>query len=201
MLVLLASLAAAVAVAALVVASAEAPSPASGSTGAVTLVGDSLNVGIEPYLPGALEGWTIHNRNLVGRPTGEGLEVLRSEGEKLSPHVVISLGTNDGPGDVAGFRRSVREALAIAGPGRCVVWVDLAVAGRSFQGFNAVLAEEAARSERLRVVQWSDMLAEHPEWLAADGVHGTETGYEQRAQAVAEAVRDCRPRPELRTAP
>lgn len=190
--VLLALLLAA-ATAAVVVVRGDDPSPVPPPVGSVTLVGDSLNVGIEPYLAVALDGWTIHNRNLGGRATRAGLEVLRHEGARLAPRVVISLGTNDPRGDAAGFRRNVREALALAGPGRCVVWVNLAGASGTYEELNRVLRDEARRVENLRVVDWAGMLAEHPEWLAADGVHGTEAGYARRADAVAAAVRACRP--------
>ena len=191
LLLLAATLAAAAGLAAWLVKRAEAPSSTAGDTGSVTLVGDSLNVGIERYLPDALPGWTIRNRNLVGRATPEGIDVLRGEGGALQPVVVVSLGTNDGPGDPDGFRREVREALAIAGPERCVVWVNLAVEDESFDALNAVLETEAGRTGTMRVVDWAGMVREHPEWLSADGVHGTETGYAERAAAVADAVRGC----------
>jgi hypothetical protein len=200
LLLLVATLAAAVAVAVWLVGRAEAPSPTAGRTGSVTLVGDSLNVGIERYLPEALPGWTIRNRNLVGRATPEGIDVLRGEGDALNPVVVVSLGTNDGPDDPAGFRREVREALAIAGPARCVVWVNLAVDDESFDALNGVLETEAGRTDTMRVVDWAGLIEEHPEWLSADGVHATETGYAERADAVADAVRSC-PAPAERSRP
>ena len=106
----------------------------------MTLVGDSLNVGIEPYLPAALEGWTITKRNEVGRQTWAGLEVLRDEGKALAPRVVVSLGTNDSPTDATAFRRHVREALGIVGPRRCVIWVNMAVDGTTFAALNDVLS-------------------------------------------------------------
>ena len=42
------------------------------ATGAVTLVGDSLNVGIEPYLREELDGWTVDAHDRVGRSTAGG---------------------------------------------------------------------------------------------------------------------------------
>jgi len=185
----------------LAVARGDGTAPGSERAGVVMLVGDSLNVGIEPYLPGELERWAIANRNEVGRQTGAGIDVLRDEGSALAGHVVISLGTNDSPDDPAAFRRQVRAALSIAGPARCVVWVNMALAGESFAALNEVLADEAARSDRLHVVDWAGLLEEHPDWLAGDGVHGTEAGYRGRARAVAHAVRSCRVEPELEPAP
>jgi lysophospholipase L1-like esterase len=169
--------------------------------GAVWTVGDSLNVGVEPYLAGALEGWAVEHRNRSGRLTEEGLAVLRAERGSLPPVLVVSLGTNDGPADPAAFRAHVREALALAGPGSCVVWVNMAVAGTSYEPLNDVLEREAARVPRLVVVDWQRLLDEHPDWLAPDGVHGTEEGYRGRAEASAEAVRRCRPQPRLEGTP
>ena len=39
------------------------------SRGTVTLLGDSLNVGIEPYVPDALPGWKVVANDQVGRTT------------------------------------------------------------------------------------------------------------------------------------
>jgi lysophospholipase L1-like esterase len=167
------------------------PEPDARSGGAVTLVGDSLNVGIEPYLPRYLAGWTIDAHDEVGRTTSAGLDVLRAKRDSLAPVVVISLGTNDDADDVVGFRRQVRAALRIAGQQRCVVWVTMARDGATFAGFNDLLADEARRSDRLRVVDWARMVEAAPELLAGDGIHATETGYTRRAAAVARAVRDC----------
>lgn len=181
-----------VGVVAAVAVSREDDTPAAGERpGSVTLVGDSLNVGIEPYLPRFLPGWTIRSRDEIGRSTAAGVDVLRGEGDRLEPVVVVSLGTNDGSADAASFRRLVREALDAAGPDRCVVWVNLAVAHEPFDVLNDVLAAEDERRANMRVVDWAGLLAEHPDWLSGDGVHATELGYEKRAEAVADSVRDC----------
>jgi hypothetical protein len=157
--------------------------------GSVALVGDSLNVGIEPYLPGELSRWRIENHNQVGRVTEEGVDVLRREGGRLARRVVISLGTNDPAGDVEGFRADLRDALAAAGPRRCVVWLTIHREGH--ERFNDVLRREAAERPNLLLVDWAAMVRAHPEWLAADGVHATPGGYARRAEAVAQAVESC----------
>jgi lysophospholipase L1-like esterase len=164
------------------------------ATGTVSLVGDSLNVGIEPYLPDALPGWTIRNDNREGRLTAEGVDVLRSLGRELAPWVVVSLGTNDQPDDVAGFRARVSRAVALAGAGRCVIWVGLYRTGEPYDELNAVLRDEAARSGNVRILDWGMLVLRNPEWLAVDGVHATSEGYTKRAEAVADAVRSCTPR-------
>jgi hypothetical protein len=157
--------------------------------GRVALVGDSLNVGIEPYLPGELDRWQIDNYNQVGRATWEGVDVLLQERHRLAPRVVISLGTNDPASDRAGFRESLRDALGAAGPARCVVWLTIYRDGHD--GFNDILRSEAAQRPNLMLVDWAGMVRDHPEWLASDGVHATPEGYEGRAEAVARAIEAC----------
>jgi hypothetical protein len=166
---------------------------ASASRGTVTLVGDSLNVGVERYLPDALPGWAIVANDRVGRSTPEGIAELEAGRPGLSSHVVVSLGTNDPPQDVTGFRADVARVLELVGPNRCVVWATIWRDGAPNDAFNTVLRDAAGSNRRLRLVEWATMLQDHPEWLAADGLHGNETGYRERARAVAGAATGCAP--------
>ena len=79
------------------------------TTGAVTLVGDSLNVGIEPYLAKELPGWRVDAHDTVGRATAEGVDELRARRRSLAPVVVVSLGTNDAEGSEDEFRHARRR--------------------------------------------------------------------------------------------
>ena len=117
----------------------------------------------------------------------------------------ISLGTNDDPNDVAGFRAAVRDVIKVAGSRRCVVWTNIVrpkAAGATYAGYNRVLAQEDGRRKNLRVVNWVRMVRQHPEWLVGDGVHVNADGYKARAKAVARSVRECHcdERPPLRDA-
>ena len=161
-------------------------------TGSVTMVGDSLNIGLEPYLERELPGWRIESDDVVGRGTDDGVAALHAFGHALAPVVVVSLGTNDPQTDTEGFRADVRRVLALAGEDRCVVWATVWRGGAN-DAFNHVLAEETIVNRALRLVEWDDMVAEHPEWLTGDGVHATPAGYEARARAVADVARDCLP--------
>jgi lysophospholipase L1-like esterase len=158
--------------------------------GTVSLVGDSLNVGVEPYLEAALGGWTIETDDVVGRSTATGLEHLRERGAALGRYVVISLGTNDPRDGVDAFRADVTQVLQVAG-GRCVVWATIHRDGNAYAPFNEVLRDEAAANRNLRLVEWTSMLDSHPDWLAADGIHGTPDGYRARAAAIVTAMRSC----------
>jgi len=165
------------------------------STGSVTVLGDSLNVGIEPYLADELEGWTISNHSVVGRRGEEGLAELEAVGGDLAPVVVISLGTNDPQADVDGFRRLVDDVVRLAGPTRCVVWSTIWRDGAN-EGFNDVLRDAESRTRTFAVADWARLVGERPELLASDGVHGTPDGYAERAAQVARIAERCNPAPE-----
>ena len=165
--------------------------PVARDSGAVTLVGDSLNVGIEPYLGDELAGWTIDARDRVGRTTEEGVAVLREERRALAPVVVVSLGTNDAEGTEARFAELVGEAVRLVGPNRCLVWATIVRDGAPRIGFNQVLEEARSDRANVRLVEWAGIVGDHPALLAADLVHGTPDGYARRAAETADAVRSC----------
>ena len=144
-------------------------------SGSVTLVGDSLNVGLEPYLTAELQGWVIASHNLVGRRTDEGIEALRSLGGSIAPILVVSLGTNDVDDDVEAFSRRIDQVLELAGP-TLVIWATIWLGG-AHKGFNAVLREAALRHRSLELLDWAALVEAEPELLAADGVHGSADGY------------------------
>ena len=162
-----------------------------GATGAATLVGDSLNVGIEPYLAEALDGWRLDAHDEVGRATREGVDELRALRSSLAPVVVVSLGTNDAEGSEAEFRALVNEALAVAGPDRCVVWATIVRDGEERAGFDRVLRDARETHPSLRLVEWASLVGDDPSLLGSDGVHGTPEGYARRADETARAVRAC----------
>lgn len=169
------------------------PGGATASRGTVTLLGDSLNVGIEPYVPDALPGWKMVTNDQVGRITPQGIAELEAGRPVLSNYVVVSLGTNDPPSEVDAFRRDVARVLALVGPNRCVVWATIWRDERPNQAFNDVLRDAARVNRRVRLVEWAEMVEQHPELLAPDGLHGNEDGYRERARKVAAAVKSCAP--------
>ena len=165
--------------------------PAVGDTGALTMVGDSLNVGIEPYLRDELTGWRIDAHDRVGRTTADGIARLRELDGELAPVVSVSLGTNDPDGSEEGFRAMVDEAIAIAGDGRCLLWATIVRDGTARTAFNAVLEDATAEHSKLRLVDWAALTASAAGLLSADLVHGTPTGYARRAEETARSARAC----------
>ena len=162
------------------------------ATGSATLVGDSLNVGIEPYLGDELPGWRMDAHDRVGRATQEGIDMLRSLGGGLAPVVVVSLGTNDSDGSEPEFRKLVYQAVAIVGPRRCLVWATVVRDGTPRTGFNQVLEEaRSAASEHPPGRVGDSRRRERATCSPATSCTATPEGYARRAEETARAIRDC----------
>jgi hypothetical protein len=171
-----------------------APASAAAASRRLLVNGDSLAVGTKRYIPRELDGWKVKQSTAVSRHAYEGPEVMRSYGTSLPRVIHVSLGTNDDPNQVAGFRAAIGEVMDVAGGQRCVVWTNIVrppVAGKGYAGYNRALARESGGRDNLRIVNWARMVRRHPEWLADDGVHVSAEGYRARAKAVARHVRRC----------
>lgn len=170
-------------------------SPASAAERSLLVNGDSLAEGTKPYIPGELPGWRVKQSTAVSRHAYEGGDVMRPFAGRLPRLIHVSLGTNDDPGDVEGFRDAIADVMNVAGASRCVVWANILrppYRRVSYRGLNRVLVDESSRRDNLRVLNWVRMVRRHPEWVADDGVHVSAAGYRARASAVGRAVRRCR---------
>jgi lysophospholipase L1-like esterase len=170
------------------------PASASAAERSLLVNGDSLAEGTRPYVPPELPGWRVRQSTSVSRHASEGDDVMRRYGSRLPRVIHVSLGTNDDPGDVDGFRKAIGDVMKLAGARRCVVWANIVrppYRGVSYRGYNRVLADESSRRDNLHLLNWVRMVRAHPEWLADDGVHVSAAGYRARAKAVARLVRGC----------
>ena len=168
--------------------------PAAAAERSLLVVGDSLAEGTRPYIPHELPHWHVTQSAKVSRHASAGAAVMRRYGDELPRVIHASLGTNDDPRDVDGFRSAIRAVMRVAGGDRCVVWANIVrppYAGVSYRGYNRALAAQDARRDNLLVLNWKRMAHRHPEWLADDGVHVSADGYAARARAVARLVRRC----------
>jgi lysophospholipase L1-like esterase len=156
----------------------------------VLLVGDSLNVGIEPYLHESLEHWKITSDDVVGRATTDGIAAIERNRGTSGP-VVISLGTNDDPENAEAFRSRVEQLLELLPSHRCVIWATLWRDGAPETGLNDVLQDVARTRSNVHLLDWAAMLRDHPDWRAPDETHGSPDGYRARAEEVARLARAC----------
>jgi lysophospholipase L1-like esterase len=186
------ALVAALGAAALLPARSEARVTAADASAPVLVVGDSLAVGLEPYLADLL-GEHVAWDAKSGRTTPQGLVALRTALQTVRPAtVVVSLGTNDGP-DPARFTSRIERALAAIGSHACVVWTNIFRPARKgpYVALNGALEQEAARVSRLHLVDWNSAVARKAVALP-DGLHPDAAGFAYRARMIARAVRaDC----------
>jgi hypothetical protein len=156
------------------------------------VIGDSLAVGMRPYLSQYHAGWDVHVDAHTGRTLAEGMAKLAASPWPDSKTVyAFSLFTNDDPRTLPALEGAVRRSSANG----CAVWATIAapaVGGTTYAAANARLDELAtATPARLRIVEWAERVSRNPGWLTGDGVHATPTGYRNRAALYAAAVKTC----------
>jgi hypothetical protein len=181
---LAAALAAAVGAAGLAASAPAAPAEE------VLVIGDSLGVGMEPYLAPELGSLEVRTDAEIGRGSPAGVDVLRRELTPADDVIVFALGSNDPPSQPEILADSLEAANGLAA-GRCLVVATLEVSGYSGvpeEPLNEVIEAFAAANPNVRLVDWHDAVT--PD-LLADGGHATPAGYELRASLFADAVASC----------
>lgn len=177
----------------LALAGALALAIAPGTAGAsVLVVGDSLGVGTEAPLRGALADVEIEADSVSGRTSSQGLDLLSVLIRPDHEAIVFDLGTNDGT-SAAVTAANLEAARALAGD-RCLVIATLnrpPVGGVPVDAQNAAIRDFAVRTPTVALVDWHDAALALPEVLQPDGVHGTAYGYALRGALFADALRGC----------
>lgn len=167
-----------------------AQTPSAPSLPPAIVVGDSLGVGMRPYLDGLLSDRAVTWDVKAGKGTAWGMGALRTRLRTVLPGAVVaSLGSNDGP-DPQRFADRIRRILAAVPAPACVVWPSIVRPARKGNavGLNRVLRDVAERDHRLVVVDWEQALASG-RVLLPDGLHPNAAGYAERSRMVAAAVR------------
>jgi hypothetical protein len=157
------------------------------------VLGDSLGLTVYPWLADLLPDRYVSYEAEVGRSTPGSESALESLGD-IPDLVIVSSGTNDALAE--DVESSARDILDQLGPDRCVVWVDVVRPdgiGAPDEEINAALDRAVAGRPNVRVLRWTEMIDEHPEYMSADGIHPNRTGAEARAQAFADAALACSP--------
>jgi hypothetical protein len=173
------------------VLAATAP-PALGA-GRVLVVADSLEVGTGPHLRKELSGRSVQVDARIGRPSGEGVAVLRSRLRPSDAVVVFDLGVNDDPSQPGRLAGDLQAARSLAGD-RCLVVATVSgppVNGVPVSGLNRVIRRFAAEMPGEQLVDWQAAVAENPGILNRDRLHPGPDGYALRARLVAEGVEAC----------
>jgi lysophospholipase L1-like esterase len=162
-----------------------APQPRVAVPGLVTLIGDSVTLGVD--LSGEIAGHFAHANvdAVVSRQLGEADDVVAAHlaAGTLGQTVVIALGTN-GVGTGADVD-AVMAAVAGAGVER-VVFVNIRAPRPWEASMNVTISEGAARHGAV-VADWYSVGVAHPDYFI-DGVHTTAAGSVAWATLVRAAV-------------
>lgn len=159
------------------------------------VIGDSLTVGVQPYLKRAFAVRGIRLAGLDGRvdrTAAEGLRVLRAKASRLPNTVVLALGTNDPLATQAQVQQWLGQARAIVGDRR-LIWVNIYVNVarapklKRYRVINDALAISAAQYD-VEIADWNEWASDHVIPMQRDGVHYTDTGYRRRAAFLARAI-------------
>lgn len=145
------------------------------------IVGDSLTVGIAPWLRS--HGFGVHAK--VGRQFSAAPSIVGGFGSRLPRNVIVALGTN-GTVSLSACQRVVRTA----GRNRRVFLVTLRVP-RSWEAGNLRTLRSCNRSfakKRVKMINWYGYSAGHPEWFGGDGVHMTASGQRAYRRLIARVV-------------
>ena len=146
----------------------------------VTLIGDSLTVGLEPYFASLVPNATINGK--IGRQASEGFSILKdmSSNGTLGDVIIIELGTN-GPFDI----QSARDMLNIIGTDKEVFWVNTYGPGLSwYNDSNAVISQICNEYDNVTLIDWASYGQSHTGYYGEDGIHLYGTGYSAMAQFI-----------------
>jgi len=153
------------------------------AAGRVTAIGDSVMLGAASKLAASIAG--IEVDAAVGRQVAAAVALLRQRASagQLGEIVVLHVG-NNGAFTAAQFD----EIMAVAGPGRRVVFVNLSLP-RSWEGpNNGVIAAGVSRHANASLVDWHAVSRGQPGIFASDSVHLTGDGAALYAQTLAAAL-------------
>jgi hypothetical protein len=156
----------------------------------VVVIGDSLGVGMEPYLDDELSGYAVRTDAEIGRGSPAGVDALA---QNLTPDddvIVFALGSNDDPRQPQTLAGSLAAAQRLAGE-RCLVVATLEVSGLTGipeEPLNRAIRSFGAANPHVRVVDWHGAVSPG---LLSDGGHATPEGYALRASLFARAIASC----------
>ncbi|MFC4775210.1 acyltransferase family protein [Paenibacillus sp. GCM10023252] len=151
----------------------------------VTAIGDSVLLGVQPYLEERLPG--IHIEAAVGRQMTDALELVRKlqQSGKLGNRIIIELGTN------GSFKDKQLMALLHALQDSDQVLLITARVPRPWEEtVNEAIVKAAAQFNNTTVVDWHQASEGHNEYMGKDGVHLGAQGSKIYTELVASALKE-----------
>lgn len=151
----------------------------------VTAIGDSVMVGVEPYLKERLPGIVVEGK--VGRQMSQAREVidkLKAQG-RLGKQIILELGTN-GPFN----KNQLRSLLQSLAGTQQVVLVTVRVPKGWQDTVNTNIKEIAGEFSNAKVVDWYSASEGKDDYFYKDGVHLKPDGAKYYASLLAEALQE-----------
>jgi hypothetical protein len=151
------------------------PPPALGpGDGTVYAVGDSVLLGTEDYLHQTVGGWDLRLDARVSRRFPEGIDLIRTNRDRLGQAVVICLGHNyGGGGSVYGYLDELMVELRNVPR---VVFVTVAEWSPAQPEVNRAIRALPAFYPNVVVADWAAVSAANPPFLVSDNVHLSRSG-------------------------
>lgn len=153
------------------------------SSDGVTVIGDSVIVGVTPYLEKLVPGIVVDGK--VSRQMSDAVEVAQKleSRRKLGKTVIIQLGTNG-----SFSSKTLDLLLDDLGDERQIVLINSRVPRKWQKNVNKTLDEAAKDRSNVKLIDWHSVSADKPEWFTKDGVHLTPEGAEVLASLINEAI-------------
>lgn len=152
--------------------------------GSIAAIGDSVMLGAVPAIQELIPGCVIdasESRQVI--QAGEVIQALEQNGS-LGNTVVIGLGTNGSFSQESG--QAVIDQL---GSERTVYWITAYGQNLHWQDdSNEMIFSLAENNDNVKVIDWAERAAEHPEWFYDDGIHMNPTGQKFYAEMILEYI-------------
>jgi hypothetical protein len=149
----------------------------------VTFIGDSIGVGISPYLKKFFPNLSVDSK--VSRQFSEARTIVSQllQSGKLAQTVVIELGTN------GTIREShMRELIEMIGSDRRIVFVNIQVPRSWCDGNNKVISKVCLDYANTIVADWHGASINNSSYFYTDGVHLKSGGITAMVQCIADAI-------------
>ncbi len=149
----------------------------------VTLIGDSIGVGLTPYLK--MHFPNLYSDSKVSRQFSDAKSIVPQllQAGKLGPVVVIELGAN------GTIRESdMRKVIELIGSERKIVFVNVQLPRSWCAGNNATLSKVCLDYTNTIIADWYSASINKSSYFYSDGVHPNKAGATALAQIIADAI-------------
>ncbi|MGG0171755.1 acyltransferase family protein [Paenibacillus dokdonensis] len=155
----------------------------SNSSVEITAIGDSVLVGVAPYLKELVPEINIDGK--VSRQMSEAKDVVAQldSKKKLGNIVIVELGTN-GPFS----SEKLEELLNNFGNNREIYLVNTRVPRDWQDSVNKTLADAVKGRSNVTLIDWHSFSADKPEWFTKDSVHLQPEGAKAYASLIAKSI-------------